>query len=94
MLEVNFLPARLFCYPTVILFRAVSASIPSDKLRNYEKNADDNQQLNLIPTTTLGLALRCIAVLLRCIARWRTRASHKADDWLIILALVRILRPP
>lgn len=74
-------------------FRAMSAPIPPDQLEYYERHASDNQQPNLIATIILCLALPCIAVFLRFIARWRTRASYKADDWLILLALVGILRP-
>ena len=69
----------------------MSASIPPEQLEYYEKHAADNQQPNLIATITLCLALPCIAVILRFIARRRNRAGYKADDWLILLALVRIL---
>jgi len=92
-IQINLRPARLPIYRTVDSFRAMSASLPPDQLEFYKKHADDNQQANLIATITLCLALPCIAVFLRFIARWRTRAGYKADDWLILLALVRILRP-
>ena len=72
----------------------MSAPIPPEQLKYYEEHASDNRQPNLIATITLGLALSCIAVILRFIARWRTRAGYRADDWLILLALVRILHTP
>lgn len=58
------------------------------QIKYYEEHASDNQQPNLIATITLCLALPCIAVFLRFLARWRTRAGFKADDWLILVALL------
>lgn len=68
----------------------MAASIPPAQLKYYEKHASDNVKPNLIATAVLGLVIACIAVLLRFVARWKQRASFKADDWLILLALVRL----
>lgn len=65
----------------------MAAEIPPAQLKYYEEHASDNQQPNLIATIVLCLALPCIAVALRFLARWRTHAGFKADDWLILLAL-------
>ncbi|KAL8821484.1 MAG: hypothetical protein Q9191_007297 [Dirinaria sp. TL-2023a] len=68
----------------------MAESIPPAQLQYYEKHASDNMKPNLIAAAVLGLVIACIAVLLRFIARWKQRASVKADDWLILLALVYI----
>ena len=62
--------------------------IPPAQLKYYEDHASDNQQPDLIATIVLCIALPCIAVFLRFFARWRIRAGHDWDDWLIALALV------
>ena len=67
----------------------MAAPIPPAQLEYYEKHASDNQQPNLIATIVLCLALPCIAVFLRFLARWLNHAGYTADDWLILLALVR-----
>ena len=69
-------------------FSNMAPPIPPEQLQYYIEHADDNQQPNLIATVVLCLALPCIAVFLRFIARWRMQAGYKADDWLILLALV------
>lgn len=66
----------------------MAESIPPAQLQYYEKHASDNMKPNLIAAAVLGLVIACIAVLLRFIARWKQRASVKADDWLILLALL------
>jgi len=65
----------------------MASELPPAQLKYYEEHASDNQQPNLIATVILCLALPSIAVALRFLARWRTRAGFKADDWLIFLAL-------
>ena len=67
----------------------MSAQISEAEVRYYQERASDNQQPNLIATIVLCLALPCIAVFLRFLARWRTKAGFKADDWLIFAALVQ-----
>lgn len=67
----------------------MSAPISSAQLESYEDHVSDKQQPNLIAMIFLCLALPRIAVLLRLLARWRTEAGYKADDWLILLALVQ-----
>lgn len=80
---------HLFHAPIILgLQQAMSATIPPAQLKCYEDHASDNQQPNLIATIVLGLGLACIAVILRFLARWHTRAGHDWDDWLIALALV------
>ena len=66
----------------------MAATIPSVQLEYYENHASDNQQPNLIATIVLCLVLPCIAVFLRFLARWKNHVGYKADDWLILLALV------
>ena len=68
----------------------MAAQIPPAEFKYYEEHAGDNLQPNLIATIVLCLVLPCIAVSLRFFARWRMRAGYKADDWLILLALVRV----
>ena len=75
--------------PAAKAIQAMSISIPPSQLEYYEKHASDNKQPNLIATIILCLALPCIAVFLRFVARCRARAGFKADDWLVLLALVR-----
>lgn len=67
----------------------MAAPIPPAQLKYYEEHASDNQQPNLIATIVLCLVLPCIAVFLRFLARWINNAAYKADDWLILSALVR-----
>jgi hypothetical protein len=67
----------------------MSAQISPAQLEYYEEHASDNQQPNLIAMIVFCLALPRIAVLPRLLARWRTKAGCKADDWLILLALVQ-----
>jgi hypothetical protein len=62
----------------------MSAPISPAQLEYYEDHVSDNQQPNLIAMIFLCLALPRIAVLLRLLARWRTKAGYKADDWLIL----------
>jgi hypothetical protein len=71
----------------------MSAQIPPAELKYYQEHASDNQQPNLIATIVLCLVLPCIAVFLRFLVRWRTKAGFKADDWLILLALVMMDLP-
>ena len=70
----------------------MATTIPPDQLKYYEDHASDSQQPNLIATIVLCLALPCIAVVLRFVARWSNRASYGWDDWLIALALVLLFR--
>ena len=67
----------------------MAASIPPAQLAYYEQHATENQQPNLIATVVLCLALPCIAVFLRFLARRINHVGYKADDWLILLALVQ-----
>ena len=64
------------------------AAVTPEQYQYYMQHADDNKQPNLIATIILCLILPCIAVALRFFARWTIRAGYKADDWLILAALV------
>lgn len=68
----------------------MAAPISPAELQYYQEHASDSQQPNLIATIVLCLVLPIFAVGLRFFARWRMRAGYKADDWLILLALVRL----
>ena len=45
----------------------------------------------LIAVSAVMMVLAFIAVLLRFVCRWTTQAARMSDDWLILVALVRLL---
>lgn len=67
------------------------STISPEEMQYYLDHANDNKQPNLIATCVLCMFLPAIAVFLRFFSRWRSQAGFKADDWLILFALVRPL---
>ena len=67
----------------------MAAPMPPEQLEYYEEHASDTVQPNLIATIVLGLAVACLAVILRFLARRMNKLPFRADDWLVLLALVQ-----
>ena len=54
----------------------------------------NNRQVQLLAVTSTCLALSTVAVTLRLFARWSSAAKFWWDDWVAVLALVRLSRRP
>ena len=67
----------------------MASAIPPAQLEYFEEHAGDNVQTDLIVIPVVCLVIACTAVFLRFVARWKNRAPLQADDWLILLSLVR-----
>ncbi|KAL8836137.1 MAG: hypothetical protein Q9170_003030, partial [Blastenia crenularia] len=59
-----------------------------EQMAYFEKHHSDNKQPLLIAIAVLILTQACIGVFLRFLSRWRNKTSLRADDWLILFALV------
>ena len=62
-----------------------------EQVQYYKEHASDTLQPNIIIKSALGLPFAYIFVALRWMARRNARLAYGADDWLILLALVRAL---
>ena len=55
---------------------------------------DQNQRASIITSHVICLILACVAVSLRFVAHRITRATLKADDYMIVAALVTTINIP
>lgn len=62
----------------------------SEEIQYQEEHIHDDRSGNIVTSHAICIALAAIAVLLRLIARRMCKASIRADDWMIIVALVRL----
>ena len=60
------------------------------QIQYMQAHIADNKQPDLIAATTICITLAYLAVAARFGARWRVRMSLMADDWWILVALVRV----
>ena len=70
------------------------ATMPSPaQLMEEEMHVSDTMVPNIIAANVICLTIACIAVVLRFLARRMARVRYEADDWLIVVALVRGIPP-
>ena len=59
------------------------------ELMEQEMHASDTIVPDIIAANVVCFTIACIAVVLRFLARRMARVRYEADDWLIVVALVR-----
>lgn len=65
-------------------------ALPTPKEIQYqEEHIHDDRSGNIVTSHAICITIAVIAVLLRLISRRMIKASIQADDWMIIVALVR-----
>ena len=67
----------------------MSGSLPPTEILYEEKNIRQNRGPEIIVSSTICIALAITAVALRLLARRVAKVQIKADDYMMILALVR-----
>ena len=66
------------------------ATMPTPaELMDQELHINDTMVPNIIATNAICFTIACIAVVLRFQARRMARVRYAADDWLIVVGLVR-----
>lgn len=59
------------------------------ELMEQKMHVSDTMVPNIIAANAICFTIACIAVILRFLARRMARVRYEADDWLIVVALVR-----
>lgn len=68
-------------------------AIPTpEEIQYQEEHVHDDRSGNIVTSHAICISIAAIAVLLRLIARRMCKASIQADDWMIMVALVRFCR--
>lgn len=69
----------------------MASSLTPEEIAYYKAHASDNLSPNEIATDVIGFIVAFTAVILRVIARRRSRKQwgFGADDWMIVAAMVR-----
>lgn len=62
----------------------------AEEIQYQEEHIHDDRSGNIVTSHAICIAIAAIAVLLRLISRRMCKASIQADDWMIIVALVRL----
>lgn len=66
------------------------ATMPSPaELMEQEKHVSDTMVPDIIAVNVACFTIACVGVILRFVARRMARVRYEADDWLIVVALVR-----
>ena len=66
------------------------ASIPTPaEIKEQEMHITDDMAPNIIAASAVCFAIACVAVALRFRARRLAMIKYEADDWLIVVGLVR-----
>lgn len=68
----------------------MASNLTPEQVQYYEDHAYQDRQPNLYAAAACGLILSWIAVVLRCLARRKSRAKFGKDDWLCIASLVSL----
>lgn len=66
-------------------------ALPTPEEIQYQiEHIHDDRSGDMLISNATGIAIAAIAVLLRFISRRMCKASIQADDWMILIAMVRI----
>ena len=69
---------------------SIRPALTPEQLADQRAHWHDDRRPMLYASTALFGCIAVVAVVLRFVARWRLKAKIKIDDWLIVVALVRL----
>lgn len=61
-----------------------------EEIHDQEEHIHDDRSGNIVTSHAICITIAAIAVLLRLISRRMCKSKIQADDWMIIVALVRL----
>ena len=66
------------------------ATMPTPaEIMEQEMHVSDTMVPSIIASNAICFAIACIAVVLRFLARRMSKTKYEADDWLVLVGLVR-----